>query len=466
MSRTSEEFDLIVVGAGTGGAIAARFAAEKGLKVCMIDSKERAQIGNKICGDGVGSEIFDFLKINHPKGDELACHIKGAKMYSPNLQKCLTMIDPKQAGYVVNRIEFGQRLVNEALDAGVNQFLDNTMALKLIYKGDTVAGVKVKSKHEGISEIRSKVTIDASGYYSPLRNQIKNPLVEKELSKADSILCFREIVNFPKKDQSIKDPDYISIYLDQHRAPGGYIWYFPKNDHSVNIGLGMFMDYKGKVKQYYQQNVFKEFVKSPNYEIESSGGGVVSVRRPLWSCAENGLLLVGDSGYHVNPLHGGGIDPSMRAGLYAANTAVDAIESGDYSLNKLWAFNNEVMTTFGSQFASLDLLRMALQVLTNEELNFGLGKDLLTEQEILDIAETGHIDLSITSMISKAIKGFGKIKLLLDLNYLRIRMNEISKHFRNFPTNMSNFPEWKSKAINIYDRINKMVINPRNHSRV
>ncbi len=465
MSGTSEEYDVVVVGAGTGGAIAARFAAEKGLKVCLIDSKERSQIGNKICGDGVGSEIFDFLNINHPKGDELACDIKGVKMYSPNLQKCLTMVDPKQAGYVVNRIEFGQRLVNEALDAGVRNFYDNTMALKLLYKGDTVTGLKVKSKHDGVSELRSKIVVDASGYYSPLRTQIKHPLVEKELSKADSILCFREIVNFPKKDQLVKDHEYITIVLDQKRAPGGYVWYFPKSEYSVNIGLGMFMDYKGKVKEYYQKHVFNEYIKSPHYEIESSGGGVVSVRRPLWSCAENGLMLVGDSGYHVNPLHGGGIDPSMRAGLYAANAAVDAVEAGDYSLNKLWAFNTDVMTTFGSQFASLDLLRMVLQVLTNEELNFGLDKGLLTENEILNIAETGHIDLSIMDMVSKAIKGLSNSKLLLDLNYLRIRMNEVSKIYRKFPSDINKFPEWKNKVVQVYNNLNKMVIHPRNHSR-
>ena len=113
-----ENFDIIVVGAGTGGSIAARFAAQKGLKVCLIDRKERNKIGDKICGDGVGCEIFDFLNINHPKNEELSCHIKGAKLYSPNLQKCIEMIDPKQAGYVVNRLEFGQRLLNECLEAG------------------------------------------------------------------------------------------------------------------------------------------------------------------------------------------------------------------------------------------------------------------------------------------------------------------------------------------------------------
>ena len=83
--------------------------SKKGLNVCLIDRKPQERIGDKICGDAVGNEIFDLLSINHPKNEELSCHIKGAKLYSPNLKKCITLIDPKQAGYIVNRFESGQR---------------------------------------------------------------------------------------------------------------------------------------------------------------------------------------------------------------------------------------------------------------------------------------------------------------------------------------------------------------------
>ncbi|MFX1274113.1 MAG: geranylgeranyl reductase family protein [Promethearchaeota archaeon] len=461
-----EIFDVIVVGAGTGGSIAARFAAQNGLKVCLIDRKTKDKIGDKICGDGVGTEIFNFLNINHPKDEELSCQIKGAKLYSPNLQKCLDMIDPKQAGYVVNRLEFGQRLLNESIDAGVTRFLDNTMALNLIYKKGTVSGLKVKINNGEKLDLKAKIVIDASGFYSPLRKQVQSPMVEKYIPKSDSILCYREIVSFPNRDQIVNDPEFITIILDQERAPGGYIWYFPKNEYSVNIGLGVFMDYKGKVKDYYQQNVYQEFISSKKIKLESSGGGVVPVRRPLWSCVDNGLILIGDAACHVNPLHGGGIDPSMRAGYHAALTALDAIGAGNVSINQLWNFNYKVMTTFGAEYAALDLLRMVLQVLTNEELNFGLSKDLLTSEEILKIAETGVINLSIMDMVKKAISGISNPKLLLDLNYLRIRMNEISSHYKKFPNDINQFEDWRFKTIQIYDKIDKMVIQPRKNPKI
>jgi digeranylgeranylglycerophospholipid reductase len=456
MENLQKSFDVIVVGAGTGGSIAARFAAKKGLNVCLIDRKERNQIGDKICGDAVGSEIFETLNINPPKGEELSCHIKGAKLYPPNMEKCLTLIDPKQVGYIVNRLEFGQRLLNEALDSGVKQFLDNTMALDLIYKNNFVSGLKIRLKNGEKLDLNAKLIIDASGFYTPLRKQMKDSIIEKEILKEDAILCYREIIKFSPQDQQVIDPEYITIILDQEKAPGGYIWYFPKNESSVNIGLGMFMDYKGQVKEYYKKNVFNQFIKTTKFEVISSGGGVAPIRRPLWSCADNGIMFVGDAACHVNPLHGGGIDPSMRAGYFAANTAAEAIAEDNFSLKRLWNYNCEIMTNLGAEFAALDLLRRVLQKLSNESLNFGLEKDILSGDEILEIASTGSFNLSLLDMVNKAIKGIGNPKLLLDLNYLRIRMNEIQKHYKRFPQNIEEFEVWKNRTVEIYEKTDKV----------
>ena len=43
-----KKFDVIVVGAGTGGCSAAKTVAEAGLRVCMIDRKSKQKIGDKV----------------------------------------------------------------------------------------------------------------------------------------------------------------------------------------------------------------------------------------------------------------------------------------------------------------------------------------------------------------------------------------------------------------------------------
>jgi hypothetical protein len=64
-------------------------------------------------------------------------------------------------------------------------------------------------------------------------------------------------------------------------------------------------------------------------------------------------------------------------------------------------------------------------------------------------------------MAVKAIKGISRPNLLLDLNFLRIKMNEINRLYKSFPIELDRFLEWKEKVINIYDKINKMIVNSK-----
>ncbi|MCK4474310.1 FAD-binding protein, partial [Candidatus Bathyarchaeota archaeon] len=48
MHLTLEKYDVIVVGAGTAGCLAAKTTAEAGLKVCLMERKKSKEIGEKI----------------------------------------------------------------------------------------------------------------------------------------------------------------------------------------------------------------------------------------------------------------------------------------------------------------------------------------------------------------------------------------------------------------------------------
>jgi len=51
-----DRFDVVVVGAGTGGCMAAKTAAKMGLSVCLIECKNANSIGDKVCGDAIGKQ--------------------------------------------------------------------------------------------------------------------------------------------------------------------------------------------------------------------------------------------------------------------------------------------------------------------------------------------------------------------------------------------------------------------------
>jgi flavin-dependent dehydrogenase len=56
------DYDVIIAGAGTGGAITALTLAQKGHSVLVIDRKARDTIGLKTCGDALGAHHIRELK--------------------------------------------------------------------------------------------------------------------------------------------------------------------------------------------------------------------------------------------------------------------------------------------------------------------------------------------------------------------------------------------------------------------
>src|SRR5271157_42355 len=462
-----DHYDVIVVGAGTGGSIAARFAQQSGLKTLMIDRKPRDKIGEKICGDAMGSEIFDMIGIAHPSGGELAYRLQGARLLSPDMSKEFIMTDPKQAGYILNRLVFGQRLLADAIDAGV-EFRDNLHVKKAMQENGSVTGVECTGDDGTLVIINGKIVIDASGFYSLIRENLKSTLIENSIDPGDTILCYREILEL--KNEAVVCPEYITIHLTQDLAPGGYIWYFPHGDDIVNIGLGgsqkkgEFFSKKGEkigsiIKKRYQENCLSRLIKG-EYDVISSGAGAVPVRRPLWSLVDNCIMFVGDSACQVNPLHGGGIEASMRAGWIAAKVAAKAIAAGDVSTGNLWDYNVQYMRGQGSQFAALDILRIALQHFKDVDLNFGLKKEILSGKDILNIAYAGELKLGMLDALTRVFRvglldSLTHATLLINLAYVHKLMTDIKQLYEKFPASndMGNFQMWKKRVEEIYKKI-------------
>ncbi|MEJ2295193.1 MAG: NAD(P)/FAD-dependent oxidoreductase, partial [Candidatus Lokiarchaeota archaeon] len=206
-----DEFDIAIVGAGTSGAIAARFAASSGLKVCLVDALKKDKIGDKICGDVVLATIFEFLDIDHPKGKEIMSIKKSIRVYSSDLLHYLKIDIPV---YLVDRLSFGQKLLNDALDAGVKEFFDNTKVMDLTYKNGNVNGILVRSKNREKTAIRAKIVIDGSGAHSILRSHIRSDIVPNKIEKDDFIICYREIVKFNNSNRLNLPMDSLTVAFD------------------------------------------------------------------------------------------------------------------------------------------------------------------------------------------------------------------------------------------------------------
>jgi geranylgeranyl reductase family protein len=443
-----EKFDAVVVGAGTAGCLAAKTVAEAGLSVCLVERKERVSIGEKICGDALGEHHFKELDLEIPRGKELEMRIEGIKIISPDEETVYTIADSDYVGYMLNRRLFGQWLLKKALDAGAT-LMDSTRFLEPTIKDGSVNGIVAKNLRETI-QLKSKVVVDASGYMAVVRHKLPEEMgIEREIDGGDVGIIYREIRQLK---QEVEDAKYCKIYLSHHVSPGGYTWIFPGGKSRVNAGLGVRM-VKGFPNPRKQ---FKEhMLNRPLFEgskLINGGSWFDPTRRPIDKMVGNGVMLTGDAAWLVNPIHGGGIGPSMRSGFLAGQTIIDALEKGDASESALWSYACRFMVSYGWRQASIDIFRVLLQACTDTDLNYGMSCQLLTEEDVLKAGLGDEFRLNITETARRVFRGLARMRFLNKLRLTANIMSQVRAHYKTYPEAPEEFEEWRLHTESIWRR--------------
>jgi digeranylgeranylglycerophospholipid reductase len=437
------KFDVIVVGAGTAGCLAAKTTAEAGLKVCLVERKRREEIGEKICGDALGEHHLKRVGLEKPQGRELEKRIEGIKIYSPDLETVFTVKYEDYVGYLLNRRLFGQWLLKKALDRGVT-LSDSTQCSEPIIEKDFVTGVSAKNLKTGEnSRLKAEVVVDASGFLAVIRRKLGKEMgIENEVANEDVEACYREIRQLKQEAENTK---YCEMYLNQKVTPGGYTWVFYKGRARVNAGLGVCM--RGKFPNPRNQ-FYKYTLNKPLFEgslLLNGGAWYDPTRRPLDNMVGNGVAILGDAACLVNPIHGGGIGPSMLSGYLSGKTIVEALEQGDASQRSLWSYNRKYMAMYGTKQAGLDVFRMLLLTSRDEDLSYGMKYKLLTEEDVLRAGLGEEFRLRITETAKRVFRGLKRIRFLNKLRLTVNLMRQVKAHYESYPENPEDFEKWRVK---------------------
>jgi digeranylgeranylglycerophospholipid reductase len=405
--------DVIVVGAGSAGCVTARRCAELGLHTLLLDRKPKNKVGQKVCGDEISKSHFEATGINVPSGKEVSSVIDGADVYPPSMMNELKVRGWSDFdGWTVDRLAFGQRLLNEAIKAGV-KFLPNVHVAEPTLIGDQVTGVHyrdISTREE--TTVKSKLVVDASGFAAVIRNKLDSPLVENHIDKNDIALCYREIL---KLKVPLAEPEVARVFLGGKIAPQGYAWIFPKGVQEVNAGVGI---------------------------------------RPLKSLVGNGVAFVGDAALQVNPIHGGGIGAGIRAGIILGEVARESIARRNLTAKGLWTYNTRYLPDFGNRLASLEIFRRLLQGVTDEDLDFGFEKRLLEAEDLMSANKGDGLSLGITDKMRRVKRGAGRVSLLLKLQKAASLMKKISKAYSAYPSDPSGLENWEKQVLNIIEDAN------------
>jgi flavin-dependent dehydrogenase len=164
----------------------------------------------------------------------------------------------------------------------------------------------------------------------------------------------------------------------------------------------------------------------------------------------NGVIITGDAACLVNPIHGGGIGPSMTGGYLAGKTIVEALDTGNVSRESLWPYNCNYMKAYGKKQAGLDIFRLLLLKSSDEDLNYGMKFRLLTQEDVLKAGLGDEFRINITETAKRVFRGLKRFRFLNKLRLTVKMMRLVKAHYDNFPEKSGNFQRWRMKTNNLF----------------
>ncbi len=349
--------DVVVVGAGPAGSMAAKTAADEGLDVVLLE--KRQEIGDPVrCAEGVSKAAL--AKMVEPDPSWIAAEVKGARIYAPDGTSFVMTEDRagSEVGYVLERKVFDRMLAMKAAEAGAKVMV-KTRALGLLEENGVPTGITALHIGEKM-DIEAPLIIGADG-------------VESKVGRwagIDTVLKPQDIevgAQFLVQDVKI-DGEYCEFFLGNEIAPGGYIWAFPKGKNLANLGIGI---QGSRSDPGMALRLLQRFLKEhmPQAKILEMMAGGVPVSGPIESTTSDGVMLVGDAARQSDPITGGGIINAMRTGVMAGEVAAELVPQGDLSREALKIYEDRWRDTIGKRIGRNYSVKELFVTLTDSDLN-------------------------------------------------------------------------------------------------
>jgi digeranylgeranylglycerophospholipid reductase len=349
------DYDIVVIGGGPAGCVAAYSAAKEGASVLLLE-KDR-DLGSPVrCAEAVGKDGLE--KILEDKIDPrwIAATIKKFQFIAPDGTKVFPQVP--MTGYVLHRKLFDFDLGKLATQVGA-RIITKACVTGLERNDERLTGVCVRI--DGNDHIiNSKLIIGADG-------------VESRVGRwggIDTTIPMRDMETCAQMTLSNidLDDDTCVFYFSQKKFPGGYGWVFPKGKNLANVGLGISGD---KARSDSAFSRLEEFIRTefPEASIMNKTIGGVPCGNRLPRITSDGILLVGDAALQANPVSGGGIATGMTAGKIAGRVAAEAINAGDLSIDFLNRYEKEWDAACGNAQKRYYRLKEGIKKLSDDQLN-------------------------------------------------------------------------------------------------
>jgi electron transfer flavoprotein-quinone oxidoreductase len=356
----AKSFDVIIVGAGPAGSMAALKLARAGLEVALLERGTRPGAKNIFGGllhnTPALNEIFPSLWEKAPL--ERHVHRKTLALMTPEASVAMSFETGSfekapYNGYTVMRPIFDNWLAEEAVREGAT-LLASCTAEDLIRENGRISGVTVKGR---AGELRGNIVIAADGVLSFMAEKagLRGEIKPGHMGLGVKLLLGlpREVIN--ERFGLVRDEgaDYSLLGITRGLRGGGFLY---TNSESLSLGLVVHLD-SLKASGQKPYDLLNQACQHPQLQkllkgavpLEYSAhlvpeGGLRGMPR-LYT---DGMMVVGDAAglCYTNGFNLEGMNLALTSGALAAECALEAIKAKDYSARSLSRYQKRLGASF------------------------------------------------------------------------------------------------------------------------
>ena len=346
------DLDVVIVGAGPAGAVAATLLARHGARVRLIDRASFPR--DKLCGDTVNPGTLAVLKRLQLAGGIDACGlpIRGMRLSGANGVVVDGRYPEGLIGRALLRRHLDWMLLQDATAAGV-QFEARVPVRRALVTDGRVGGVVLDRGRE----LRASVTIAADG-------------------RRSSIAFGLGLASHPPAPRRWALGAYFDVAADEasrafgemHVRAGHYVGVAPVPGGLTNVCLVKPWRAGDSAFANPQTAIVEALARDPLLGDRFAGARMATTPVLLGPLAVDaatrsidGLLLAGDAAGFIDPMTGDGLRFAIRGAELTASAALDALSNGwdgvhrrladarRAEFSRKWRFNRAVRSLVASK---------------------------------------------------------------------------------------------------------------------
>ena len=320
-----EARDIVVIGAGPAGSVAAREAALRGLSPLLVERDESPGAGNA-CGGLVASALCATLEL-------------GPGVVERRIQRTILRIDSRRVEFnserpyfiSFRRARFDAFLAERAVQAGAELLVSTRVtgvdaASRRVRLRDLVSG----REHE----VAAQTIIFADGPRTLAANTYGIGHKPGPATQCGLVL---------ELEGPYGDGQSVELIVDTAAGTTGYFWVFPKLD-CVQVGVGAPVHSSAQPLPTRLKSFLETRPDLRERKVVSRRAALLpgEVARRL---VADGAMVVGDAAGLVNPLTGGGLIFAVLSGKMAGRVAADAVIGGRTDADSLRRYRRHLQRT-------------------------------------------------------------------------------------------------------------------------